>query len=361
MVYAGSMRSAWWFGLAFSMPLSMIPGLWVGGAWVWFTPIFVFVLVPLLDGPFGLDPTDPPPDAPSGRFGLHQAWLLAWVPVQAAAMLATFARLSGGSGAPAEVAGWTLSLGIVAGAGGITIAHELMHRPTRWEFHLAELLMSWVAYPHFCVEHVFGHHKHVATPSDPATARLGQSVYGFLPQTLVGSWQSFWRIEAARRRGWRDARIWYPLYVVGWAALFGAFFGGWGVVGFFSQSFVAVLLLEVINYVEHYGLLRKQREDGRYERVRPEHSWNSAHRLTTALLFQLPRHSDHHYLASRPYPLLRHHSDSPQLPAGYATMVLLALVPPAWFRVMDPRVKAVQDSGAPDATANGEHGLPPVA
>lgn len=337
-------RSPWWFGLAFLIPASMVPGLCWGGLWSLFTPVFVFALVPVLDARLGLFEADPPEGAGSGRSGLYQAWLLLWVPVQIGAMGWVFARLP--SGSVLEVCGWILSLGIVTGGVGITIAHELMHRPTRGEFRLAEVLMSLTTYTHFCVEHVFGHHRHVGTPADPATARLGQSVFRFLPQTLIGSWRSFWRIEARRDRGWRDARLWYPLYVVLLYGAVGLAFGPWGVLGMAAQSAVAILLLEVINYVEHYGLVRHALPDGRYERVRPEHSWNSAHRLTSALLFQLPRHSDHHYLASRPYPLLRHHPGSPQLPAGYATMVLLALVPPLWRKVMDPRVEAVRDQAA---------------
>jgi alkane 1-monooxygenase len=332
----------------------MVPALWLGGAWVWLTPAFVFVVVPLLDVPFGLETKDPDPAVVgSGRTGLHQVWLVSWVLVQLGLMAWTFARVADPGASGLERLGWVVSLGVVNGACGITIAHELMHRRSRWEFRLSELLMALVAYPHFCVEHVFGHHKHVATPHDPATARWGQSVFSFLPQTLIGSFRSFWSIERDRRRGWRDARFWYPAYVAGIAAVIGATFGPWGLGAYFGQATVAVFLLEVINYVEHYGLERSKRSDGRYERVQPEHSWNSAHRLTSALLFELPRHSDHHHVASRPYPLLRHHEGSPQLPAGYATMVLAALLPPLWRRVMDPRVAAARRAAAVKADDSG--------
>jgi alkane 1-monooxygenase len=166
-----------------------------------------------------------------------------------------------------------------------------------------------------------------------------------LPQTLLGGLKSFWRIETDRvrrknLRGLADARLRYPLLVWGFVVLAGGFWGLAGISIFFAQSAVAVLLLESINYVEHYGLQRREADRGRYERVLPKHSWNSDHWLTGLYLFNLPRHADHHYLASRPYPVLRHLDDSPQLPAGYATMVLVAVVPPLWHAMMDHRVQA---------------------
>ena len=236
-------------------------------------------------------------------------------------------------------------MGIVAGGGGINVAHELMHRSAPLPRAAAEILMTLVTYPHFCVEHILGHHRNVATPEDPASARRGEMVYLFFLRTVFGGLRSAWHLEGQRvvkkklrPFGWSDRRMRHPMLVVAVYAAVGLAFGWTGIAVFFGQSVVAVALLEVINYVEHYGLSRQQNPDGRYERVMPKHSWNSAHRLTGWYLFNLPRHADHHYEARRPYNELRHLEDSPQLPLGYATMVIIALVPPLWFWMMNPRV-----------------------
>lgn len=330
------------FLLAYLLPASHVLGLTAGGGWSWFPAVFIFVITPVLDGLLGRDEQDPE----SGARWTYDLLLWAWVPMQLGLLVWTLGQATDGASSGLKVSGWIFSMGLVAGAGGITVAHELMHRPRSGERALAELLMTSVSYPHFCVEHVFGHHRHVATPLDPATARAGESVYRFLPRTLLGGFRSFWRIEAERIRkhgrwGWADARVRHGLLLAGAYGGVAVVFGGKGALCFGIQSGVAVLLLEIINYVEHYGLLR-QRVDGtagRWERVRPEHSWNSSHRLTNAYLFHLPRHADHHAVASRPYHLLRHEPEGPQLPAGYATMVLVALLPPLWFHLMDPRVE----------------------
>ena len=355
------MSSAWLYGIAYTIPASLALGLVMQGPWVFFPWVYVFVFTPILDALLGLDRRNPDGGAETRRRSrrLFDLWLYAWLPCQLVLLVWTISVCASGALAAWEVAGLITSMGVVSGGGGITVAHELMHRSRRAEKGLAELLMASVSYPHFCIEHVFGHHRWVATPHDPATARFGQSLYGFLPQTLIGGLKSFWQIETerVRRRGVRglgDARLRYPLLVWTFVVVFGA---GWGLVGialFFAQSAVAVLLLEAINYVEHYGLRRRPIDRGRFERVQPRHSWNSDHWLTGLYLFNLPRHADHHYLASRPYSVLRHLDDSPQLPAGYSTMVLVAVVPPLWRAVMDHRVQAWnarQDDGGLAAQA----------
>ncbi|MGF1509162.1 MAG: alkane 1-monooxygenase [Myxococcota bacterium] len=338
------------FLLGYAIPSTILPGLLWGGGWTFFSLVFVFGVTPIADLSAGRDSENRTPSS---------SWpydLLVWglAPVQIGLITWTLANVTSPGTSTFERVGLVLSLGVVTGASGITVAHELMHRSRRFEQALAEVLMTSVSYPHFCIEHVFGHHRHVATPADPATARLGESVYRFLPRTLLGGLRSFTRIEAERvrvhgRRGLSDARVRYGLLLGTAYGLVFACFGAGGVVAFLIQGAVAVVLLEVINYVEHYGLLRRKLsgpgEPPRYERVQARHSWNSNHRLTNAYLFHLPRHADHHFLASRPYHLLRHRADGPQLPAGYATMVILALVPPWWFRVMNPRVEALRSDG----------------
>jgi alkane 1-monooxygenase len=250
-----------------------------------------------------------------------------------------------------------LSLGVCGGF-GIVVAHELMHRRGAGDRALAEIMMSSVSYPHFCVEHVYGHHRKVATREDAASSRFGEHLYAFLPRTLWTSLRSFWEIETTivgrkklRRGSLRDRRVRYAMNLAAAYSVIGLL-GGWAAVATMAVvGAVAALVLETINYLEHYGLEREQTENGRYERVRPHHSWNSAHRLSSYFMFGLVRHSDHHYLASRQYPVLRHHGDAPQLPFSYGTMFLVALVPPLWHRIMDPRVLAVRAGETPARAA----------
>ncbi len=318
-----------------------------GGAWPLLVPAFVFGFVPVADVLFGKDDTDLGP-----QVWWHDLPLWLWVPTQLAAIAWLVVSAPALPGLDLAVA--VFAVGLLAGAGGITIAHELMHRKGRAEKAAAEILMASVTYTWFCVEHVLGHHRNVATPRDPATSRLGESVYAFLPRTLVGSFTSFWRLErdhAARRgiRPWdlRDRRLRYLLVLAGVHGAILAALGPVAWLAFAGQSVVAVLLLEVVNYVEHYGLLRREIAPGEYERVRPHHSWNATEWLSGAFLFHLPRHADHHAWAARPYHELRAWTDTPQqLPWGYATAVLVALVPPVWRSVMDPRVVAARATPA---------------
>jgi alkane 1-monooxygenase len=240
-------------------------------------------------------------------------------------------------------------MGIIGGAIGITFAHELVHRRQPFERALGEMLLAAVSYTHFAIEHVHGHHRHVTTPHDPATARLGESFYRFLPRTFTGSLASAWRLEVERlaRRGQgayspsnRMLRYGFTqvvLYLSVWVI-----FGATGAAVFAGQAVVAFSLLEVINYIEHYGLVRKEVAPGEYERVAARHSWDSSYRFSNWLLINLARHADHHCAAAKRYQSLELPADAPQLPAGYATMFLLALVPPLWFKVMNPRAAAAR-------------------
>jgi|CXWL01.1.fsa_nt_gi alkane 1-monooxygenase len=333
--------------LAYVGPALLALGAVLGGVWTFLPVAFIFGLLPVLDDRVGTHAANPL-GSPSG---LRWTWDLAlwlFVPVQTAAILLVLQRVTRGDAPPVEMVGLTVSLGVISGSGGIVIAHELMHRASRFPRALAEILMTEASYAHFCIEHVLGHHRHVATPSDPASSRRGEGVFAFIPRSIIGGALSAWRIETERvaRRGiaWSlaDRRLRMPLVMAIVYAALAAGFGAVGVAVFFAQSAIAVTLLEVINYLEHYGLTRREIKPGRYERVGPEHSWNSSHRVSNLYLFNLARHSDHHYLASRPYEMLRHwdEREAPQLPSGYAAMLLVALVPPLWFRIMDPRVDA---------------------
>ncbi len=315
------------------------------------TPVWVlFGIVPVLDHLSGINRENPllPPRISRALASLA----LIAAPVMFGVMLLGVRQVALSVGAAAwwDVLGWTISAGISGGI-SIQVAHELMHRPGRIEQRAADLLMLGTCYPHFSIEHVQGHHKHVSTPGDPASSRKGESLYQFLPRTVIWGLRSAWQIELRRSGSWWNNRM--VAYALAQLVLIGAIGLAWGmlaVVAFFAQAIVAIGLLEVVNYIEHYGLSRpaKQvtRPDGvvetSYGRVLPQHSWNASHRVSNWLLLNLARHSDHHAFAARPYPELRHYEDVPQFPTGYAGMVLLALVPPVWFRLMDPRVDAIQ-------------------
>jgi alkane 1-monooxygenase len=229
----------------------------------------------------------------------------------------------------------------------INTAHELGHKRASLERWLSRVALAQSGYGHFFIEHNRGHHVRVATPEDPASARLGESFYAFLPRTVIGSLRSAWELERVRlqrmdRRAWslrNDILGAWGMTVVLFAALV-AVFGLVVLPYLLIQAVVGFSLLEVVNYLEHYGLLRQRADDGRYERTRPEHSWNSNSAASNVLLYHLQRHSDHHANPIRRYQALRHVDDAPQLPTGYAGMILLAVIPPAWRRVMDHRVLA---------------------
>ena len=333
------------FFMVFLFPVSLVLGAEFGGLWTVLPLLLAFVAIPLLDAVFEQNQRNPEQGAAHQR--LFDLPLLAWVPVEVGVTAYLLWKLSLGELSGGESAALIVSLGVVNGAGGINIAHELMHRKHKLHRAAAEILMTTVSYTHFCIEHVLGHHRFVSTPADPATSRLGESVYRFYPRTVFGSLASAWRLERDRCAkktisGWslRDRRTRYLLVL---AAVYAGIYlslGGFAALAFGVQGLVAFSMLEVINYIEHYGLQRRMLASGKYERVRPEHSWNSAHLVSNYYLFNLARHSDHHYLASREYDRLRHHEGAPQLPTGYAGMVILALFPPLWFRVMDHRVEA---------------------
>ncbi|AXF19926.1 alkane 1-monooxygenase [Burkholderia pyrrocinia] len=314
----------------------------------WFGPLFAFGVIPILDTLIG-DDRDNPPDAVVPhlereryyRFIVYLATLVEYVAFFACVWIIGTHAL-----AWYDYVGFALSLGAATGI-SINTAHELGHKTNRFERWLAKITLAPVAYGHFYVEHNRGHHVRVATAEDPASARYGESFWAFLPRTVTGSIRSAWRLEKARleRLGhspwtWRNEVLHaWAMTVVVWGIAIAM--AGKAVIPFLViQAAYGASLLEVVNYVEHYGLGRRKLPSGRYERCTPQHSWNSNHVVTNLFLYQLQRHADHHANPTRSYQALRHFDDSPQLPAGYATMILFAYVPPLWYRVMNPRVVA---------------------
>jgi len=337
-----------------------------GGFYTLVAPLaMTFVAVPLFDALIGLD-TRNPPDAPPGRLARALFRLATWlaVPSQAALLGWGLWFATRRQTTPLEVVGALLAVGITGGVNGITVAHELVHRSSRLDRVLGGVLLALVSYLHWAIEHVAGHHRRVATPEDPATARLGETLPAFMVRSVCRGFQSAWQIESARntRRGvravWRNRVLQGVAVSCGLTAAIGLFAGARAMAFFLGQSVVAIAFLETVNYIEHYGLRRRLVGPGVYERVTSLHSWNSAHRLTNALLFNLQRHSDHHVWPARPYHILRHRPESPQLPTGYAGMALLAMVPPLWRRVMHPRLAA--QAATLDPPARGDDRSPPA-
>ena len=242
--------------------------------------------------------------------------------------------------------GAILSVGICCGSFGINTAHELGHRSSRHEQLMSKILLWTSLYMHFFIEHNKGHHAKVATPDDPASSQKNQWLYSFWFRSVVWGWFSAWKIENNRLRK-HKFRIFnlknqmLHFHGIQLMTVIGIWlFAGWlACLAFIGSATVGFLLLETVNYVEHYGLSRNHKANGRYERVRPHHSWNSNNPLGRILLFELTRHSDHHAFPGRTYPNLRHFDSSPQLPTGYPGMILLALCPPLFFAVMNPRLK----------------------
>lgn len=336
---------------AYLVPACVAAGLIWRGPWAWLTPLFVFGLVPLLELVWA--PRDVVSNEPATAGAPHHAffdWLLyLCVPLHVGLLLWYLAVLTRGSLTGAETTGLVLSMGICGGSLGINVAHELGHRSRRYEQRLAQVLLGSALYLHFFIEHNRGHHRHVATPLDPATSRFNEPFWQFLPRALGGELRSAWHLEAGRLRrlelpAWSQQNQLLRFMAVQLAAVVavGLVFGWHGLLAWAGAALVGAVLFQLVNYVEHYGLLRQRTAGGGYERVQPQHSWNSEHAVGRILLYELTRHSDHHYLASRPYHTLRHQPASPQMPTGYPGMMLLAAVPPLWFKVMNRRVPAVQ-------------------
>jgi alkane 1-monooxygenase len=347
------------FVLPLLLPLLVLYGHALGGAWNFLAPFVLFVVLPIVDRFAGVDEQTVAvrgATAPGWRVWFD-GLLYAWVPIQLA-LIAWGAHAVAVERDVVAAAGLTLSIGLLTGGVGITVAHELGHRLGRVERSLACLLLASVSYAHFYIEHNKGHHARVATPDDPATAREGESFPAFLLRTVPAQFRSAWEIESARllAAGQRvitpaNRMLWVVAAPVAIAAALGATFGARAAAFFAIQSIVAFSLLELVNYVEHYGLRRRRLADGRYERVQPAHSWNASQRVSNWYLFNLQRHSHHHANVNRRYEELEHYAAAPQLPAGYAVMILVAMVPPLWRRVMDPRLHAWQAGQAEPGAA----------
>jgi alkane 1-monooxygenase len=345
-------RYLWLLGLV--VPLlpfiawGIVEATGLGIGW-WFGPVMVFAVIPFLDQAIGKDSANPPDSAIKW---LEQDRYYRWctylfLPLQFASLVFACAVWSSGDLSFLESLGLAFTVAMVGGI-AINTAHELGHKRKSYERWLSKIALAQTGYGHFFIEHNRGHHVRVATPEDPASSRLGEGFWEFLPRTVSGSLRSALELERVRldRAG---SGFWTIRNDVlnAWAmtvALFGGLTIAFGIEvlpWLVLQAVVGFSLLEVVNYLEHYGLLRQREEErDRYERCRPEHSWNSNNVASNVFLYHLQRHSDHHANPVRRYQALRHFDEVPELPSGYATMIVLAYFPPLWRRVMDERVVA---------------------
>jgi alkane 1-monooxygenase len=359
-------RYAWLLGLVVPMipfiAWGLVEATGLDVFW-WFGPAFIFGVMPLLDQLGGNDTSNPPEAVIKWLENDHYyRWCTyLFIPIQYGATIFAAYMWSTGDLSVLAAIGLAVSLGTTNGI-AIADAHELGHKREALEKWLARIALAPSFYGHFMIEHNRGHHVRVSTPEDPASSRMGESFYRFLPRTVSGSLKSAWHLEASRlRRAGKSPltlkndiiNAWALSFVL-WGGLLIAF--GPGILPYLLiQGVIAFSLLEVVNYIEHYGLLRQKLEDGRYERCRPEHSWNANLVASNVFLYHLQRHSDHHAHPLRRYQVLRHFDDAPNLPTGYAGMIVLAVIPPLYFRVMNPLVVAHYDGDVSKANIN-----PPV-
>lgn len=332
---------------AYAVPLCAIIGLSQLRVLSYLTPIYAFVLVPILELIFPINDANIDDEEKESKTTLHWTDFLLYTNVFIVFGLVyyTLVTITSSTLATYEIIGLVFSCGIVIGSNGINVAHELGHRKSRVEQYLGKLLLLPALYMHFYIEHNYGHHLKAATPEDPATARYNQSLYSFWFTSIAGQYGSAWKIQRDLLQreqrsffSFKNDMLYNLLIQLAYLALILLYFGLSGFLIAFFAGLTGVLLLETINYIEHYGLRRKKKDSGRYERVREVHSWNSNHIFGRIMLYELTRHSDHHYRASKKFQLLDHHEDSPQLPFGYPTSMVLALMPPLWFNLINKHV-----------------------
>lgn len=333
--------------MAFSIPVIALVGLNYQGWWLWATPVYTFVCIPVLETLFPVDPENLNQEDTDNRLKNRLFdWLLYLnVPLVFGILALAFHTIGVSVLKPYEYVGLVFSVGIVLGVNGINVAHELGHRQKTNERFLGKALLLPSFYMHFYIEHNYGHHLNAATPEDPATARYNQSVYSFWLTSTLRQYGSAWTIQRNLLRQNKQAFLSFKndmfWYLIIQAVYLGVVFSIWGAPAMLLAVLVGIvgfLLLETVNYIEHYGLRRSKTKSGRYERVKEIHSWNSNHVIGRIVLYELTRHSDHHFKSSKKYQVLDCHAASPQLPFGYPTSMVLSMLPPLWFSIMNKRV-----------------------
>ena len=350
--------------LPFWISLLLLPLAWIGaaaGGWsLVLLPVSTWYLFALADSVAGLNPENADPDTDDGDLYWYRFVTVVWAPLQFATIFGLIWYVTRADHLSTfEAIALFFGVGVLSGTIGINYGHELMHQKNKLERNLGDLLLAMVLYSHFRSEHLLVHHRYVGTPRDPVTARYNEGFHRFYPRVLVQCLRSAFQAEKAmlarKDLPWTDLSNPFFRYWALQAAMLALAFilGGWAGIGLFiMQAATAVWQLELVNYVEHYGLTRKHLGDGKYEYVKPQHSWNAAQKASNWLLINLQRHSDHHYKPDRRFPLLQNYTeaDAPQLPYGYPVMTVLAMMPPLWRRFMNPRVRQWRQMYYPEIT-----------
>ncbi len=347
--------------LPFWFPTLLVPLIWFsafqGGWWVISAPFATWFLFSVLDAAIGLNVSNENPATPDAELSFYRGVTVVWPALQFLTLFGLIAYVPNADHLGTwEAIGLFFGVGVMTGTIGINFSHELMHQKPKWERWLGDILLAMVLYSHFRSEHLLVHHRYIGTPKDPVTARYNEGFHRFYPRVLWQCLASAFNAEkdmlARKKRAWHDLsnpffRYWTLQALM---LLLAVLIGGWFGLGMFAlQAGVAVWQLELVNYVEHYGLTREHIGEGKYEHVKPQHSWNAAHAATNWLLINLQRHSDHHYKPDRRFPLLQNYgtSEAPQLPFGYPIMTMVAMVPPLWRRIMNPKVRAWRKANYP--------------
>ncbi len=356
--------SRWQSALPFWISFLLIPLIWataiVGGWWVLLVPLSTWWAFAVLDRLTGLNVQNADPGTADDGLKWYILLTKLWAPVQFTTLYGLIWYSTRADHLSViEKIGLFFGMGVISGTIGINYSHELMHQKGRFERWLGDILLAMVLYSHFRSEHLLVHHRFVGTPRDPVTARYNEGFHRFYPRVLWQCLASAFGAErdklARKDRHWTDPAnpFWRYWALQGGMLMLAFVIGGWAGLGLFLlQAGVAIWQLELVNYVEHYGLTRKHMGNGKYEHVLPRHSWNASQKASNWLLINLQRHSDHHYKPNRRFPLLQHHTEdaAPQLPYGYPVMTVAAMIPPLWRRVMNPRVRAWRKRYYPEIT-----------
>ena len=333
--------------MSYSIAVTAFIGILVGGPYVYLTVVYTFIFIPILESNTKEYINEYSDDEKKSRNldPFFDFLLYLNIPIVYGIFFVSLNTLLY-TNSISEIIGIILSASIVMATNGINVGHELGHRKSLFSRTCSKLLYLPCQYMHFFIEHNYGHHINVATPNDPATAKYKQNLYSFWISSVTKTYISAWRIQLKLLRvsklsfiSLKNDMIFYTLFQISFLIFIYLNYGLIITIYSVFMSVVSFLFLETINYVEHYGLLRKINSNGRYERVKPHHSWNSNHTIGRITLYELTRHSDHHFKSSKKYQVLESIEDSPQLPYGYPTSILISFFPPLWFRIMNPLVE----------------------
>lgn len=336
-----------WYCLAFTVPISVGLGLVLQGIFTFSTVIFMFVLLPVLDLLFPGKRGEATFDAvkPTADNNFFRILTITYALVQISLIICGAVVVSSYRLNTFELIGIVLSVGVSTGTVGLVVAHELIHKRGNIEQFLGKALLLMALYMHYYIEHLSGHHVHVSTREDPSSAQYGESFYQFFPRTLIGSYRNAWKLEIMRLKrqehpmwGYQNQMLWFTALPVLMGLSLGIALGWEATLFYIIQGIIGFTILEIVNYVEHYGLEREEQKPEEFEQVSYHHSWDSRARISNFVLFKLQFHADHHVHPHRAYQKLRHHQQTPELPTGYAGMSLLVLIPPLWRKIMHPRI-----------------------